>query len=47
VLFVFSKAGFTEDSLKFLKEHGIAWSEDIRWISEFLKADLDTQPRLY
>jgi len=34
VLFVFSKAGFTEDSLKFLKEHGIAWSEDIRWIPE-------------
>jgi len=38
VLFVFSKAGFTEDSLKFLKEHGIAWSEDIRWISECLPA---------
>lgn len=35
VLFVFSKAGFTEDCMNYLKEHGIAWSEDIRWISEF------------
>ncbi|MCP4351507.1 MAG: hypothetical protein GY795_39075 [Desulfobacterales bacterium] len=34
VLFVFSRAGFTDDSLNFLKEQGIARSDDERWISE-------------
>jgi hypothetical protein len=34
VLFVFSGAGFTEDSLNFLKEQDIAWTEDPGWISE-------------
>ncbi|MBT3388641.1 MAG: hypothetical protein HN417_11965 [Desulfobacula sp.] len=32
VLFVFSSNGFTQDALSFMKERGIAWSADARWL---------------
>lgn len=30
--FVFSRNGFTQESLEFFQEHQIAWSEDERWL---------------
>jgi hypothetical protein len=32
LLFVFSSNGFTQDALAFMKECGIAWSCDGRWL---------------
>ncbi|MDM8530286.1 hypothetical protein QUF63_03880 [Anaerolineales bacterium HSG25] len=32
ILFVFSSAGFHQNTLGFLKENGIAWSDDARWL---------------
>lgn len=32
VLFVFSRKGFTRDSLAYFQEYGIAWSDDERWL---------------
>ncbi|MCP4692097.1 MAG: hypothetical protein GY859_28890 [Desulfobacterales bacterium] len=30
--FVFSPRGFTGDAMQFFKDHGIAWSDDERWM---------------
>ena len=32
VLFVFSRHGFTQDALTYFQEHGIAYSDDERWL---------------
>lgn len=32
VLFVFSRRGFTQDALAYFRAHGIAWSDDERWL---------------
>ncbi|MCP4405329.1 MAG: hypothetical protein GY801_49515 [bacterium] len=32
VLFVFSRKGFAKDALSYLQEHGIAYSDDERWL---------------
>jgi len=32
VLFVFSRKGFTRNALAYFQEHGIAWSDDDRWL---------------
>lgn len=32
VLFVFSRKGFTKDALAYFQKHGIAWSDDERWL---------------
>ncbi len=32
VLFVFSRKGFTKDALAYFQEHGIAYSDDERWL---------------
>lgn len=32
VLFVFSRKGFTQDALAYFQEHGIAYSDDERWL---------------
>ena len=32
LLFVFSRQGFTKDALAYFQEHGIAWSDDERWL---------------
>jgi len=32
VLFVFSRKGFAKDVLPYLREHGIAYSDDERWL---------------
>ena len=34
VLFVFSRKGFTRDAIAYLREHGIAYSEDEGWLGE-------------
>lgn len=34
VLFVFSMKGFTKDALMYFDEHGIAYSDDDRWLGE-------------
>lgn len=33
-LFVFSRNGFTQDALAYFQEHGIAYSDDERWLGE-------------
>ncbi|MDM8550072.1 hypothetical protein QUF72_08350 [Desulfobacterales bacterium HSG2] len=32
VLFVFSVSGFFKNTLTYLKQHGIAWTSDKRWL---------------
>jgi hypothetical protein len=32
ILFVFSSAGFHQNTVDFLKENGIVWSDDVRWL---------------
>jgi hypothetical protein len=32
VLFVFCSAGFMPETLEYFKEHGIAYSDDERWL---------------
>ena len=34
ILFVFSRKGFTANALAYFQEHGIAWSDDERWLGE-------------
>lgn len=34
VLFVFSRKGFTKDALAYFHEHGIAYSDDERWLGD-------------
>jgi hypothetical protein len=34
VFFVFSRKGFTKDAFTYFQEHGIAWSDDERWLGE-------------
>jgi len=31
---VFSLTGFTQEALVYCQNHGIAWSDDIRWLEE-------------
>ncbi len=34
VLFVYSSGGFYKNTIQLLKKHGVAWSEDSRWLEQ-------------
>ena len=36
VLFVFSLNGFYKNTIDYLKKHGIAWTEDSKWLKKGL-----------
>ncbi len=34
VFFVFSSGGFFKNTIQLLKKHGVAWSDDSRWLDQ-------------